>query len=116
LCVPKYQRFIMRINEEILTLVCNTDCPRYKAGDCPFTIREKSLCPRVKEKLSEIGPCCASCVNLVKERPFDQQEWYVCSRDVNGPVTLENIKNGIITSDIYEKTDCFAWSMGDDEQ
>jgi len=106
----------MRVNEEVLTLSCTTECPRHTAGTCPFTISEKSLCPRVKEKLSKIGPCCASCVELRRERPFDQQEWYVCARDMNGIATLENIKNSIITSDIYEKTDCFAWSMGDDEQ
>ena len=77
-------------------------------------IQEKSYCPRVKEKLAELGPCCASCVNLCKERPFDQQEWFVCARDVNGVATIENIKHGILTSDIYEKTDCFAWSIGDE--
>ena len=109
-----YNREEMKINEEVLTLSCTTECPRYAAGTCPFTIQEKSCCPRVKEKLAELGPCCASCVNLRKERPFDQQEWFVCARDVNGVATIENIKHGILASDIYEKTDCFAWSIGDE--
>lgn len=110
-----YNREEMRVNEEVLTLSCTTECPRYAAGTCPFSIHEKSCCPRVKEKITELGPCCASCVNLCKERPFDQQEWYVCARDVNGVANFDNIKMGIITNDIYKHTDCIAWSV-DDEQ
>ena len=99
----------MRVNEEVLILSCTTECPRYAAGTCPFTINEKSCCPRVREKITELGQCCASCVNLCKERPFDQQEWYVCARDVQGVANIDNIKKGILTIDIYKQIDCLAW-------
>ena len=104
----------MRVNEEVLTLSCTTECLRYAAGTCPFTLHEKCCCPRVKEKLAELGQCCASCANLRKEHPFNQQEWYVCARDVNGVASLDNIKSGIITNDIYKNIDCIAWSVDDE--
>ena len=99
----------MRVNEEVLILSCTTECPRYAAGTCPFTINEKSCCPRVREKITELGQCCASCANLFKERPFNQQEWYVCARDVQGVANIDNIKKGIPTIDIYKQIDCLAW-------
>ena len=104
----------MQVNEEVLILSCTTECPRYAAGTCPFSINEKSDCPRVKEKVTELGQCCASCVNLYKERPFNQQEWYVCARDVQGVANLDNIKKGILTIDIYKQIDCFAWCAYDE--
>ena len=104
----------MKVNEEVLILSCTTECRRYAAGTCPFPINEKSDCPRVKEKVTELGQCCASCANLCKERPFNQQEWYVCARDVQGVANLDNIKRGILTNDIYKQTDCFAWFAYDE--
>ena len=69
----------------------------------------------MKEKVTELGQCCASCANLRKERPFNQQEWYVCARDLQGVANLNNIKKGILTIDIYKHIDCFAWTAFDDE-
>ena len=104
----------MRVNEEVLTLSCTTECPRYAAGTCPFTINKKNSCPRVREKITELGQCCATCVNLSKERPFNQQEWYVCAWDVKGVANLDNIKMGILTIDIYKQIDCIGWSACDE--
>lgn len=104
----------MRVNEEVLDLSCTTECPRYAAGTCPFTINKRSCCHRVREKITELGQCCATCANLCKESPFNQQEWYVCARDVQGVANLDNIKMGIITIDIYEQIDCFAWTACDE--
>lgn len=62
-----------------------------------------------KKQGKEQKRCCANCDNCHVERPFGQQEWYVCACDVNGPDTIETIKRGIITTDINVETDCFAW-------
>ena len=55
--------------------------------------------------------CCANCDNCVVERPFGQQVWNVCARDVNGPVSMESLKEGIITTDINQETDCLGWVL-----
>lgn len=81
---------------------------------CPYSLHEKSNCPFVKEKLAELGKCCASCVNLHKERPYEQQEWYVCNKELNGPSSVESLKVQIITQDIYKNIDCSAWSIEND--
>ena len=104
----------MRINEEVLTLCCTRDCPRFSAGTCPYGLWEKSSCPLVKDKLEELGKCCASCIYLHKERPYEQQEWYVCAKEGKGPSNVEGLRNRIITQDIYKKFDCIAWSMEND--
>lgn len=104
----------MRINEEVLTLCCTRDCPRFSAGTCPYSLHEKSNCPLVKEKFAELGKCCATCANLRKERPYEQQEWYVCSKEENGPCTVEGLKNRIIVQDIYKTIDCITWAIEND--
>ena len=30
------------------TRFCNTECPRYRQGTCPYTWRNRSECPRYK--------------------------------------------------------------------
>lgn len=35
--------------KRVLTSSCNTDCPRFCAGTCPFSYSEKTDCPRVKQ-------------------------------------------------------------------
>lgn len=44
----------MCLEEDILERNCNTDCPRYVAGTCPFPPSEKKDCPRVKEYIHAI--------------------------------------------------------------
>ena len=34
---------------DILKKVCTTDCPRFSEGTCPYSVDEKSICPRVRE-------------------------------------------------------------------
>lgn len=54
--------------------------------------------------------CCATCAYLGKEKLYQgQQVWLVCDRDVNGDVTLENIKQAIITHNVNEELDCIGW-------
>lgn len=32
---------------------CNTDCPKYAAGTCPFSYSERGMCSRVKQFLKD---------------------------------------------------------------
>lgn len=41
-------------NETILKECCNTDCMRFRQGDCPFCGRWEEDCPRVREYKNNI--------------------------------------------------------------
>lgn len=54
--------------------------------------------------------CCTNCAYLSKEKLFNgQQTWLICDRDVNGEASLENIRKAILTHDVNQEIDCFAW-------
>ena len=41
----------MNISEDILERACNTECPRFSAGNCPYYDESKECCERVAEAI-----------------------------------------------------------------